>query len=150
MVWIPIQKSNIIDHCMSLLIVNTPWLLKNTQRSWTVFHVSWLGCCIVIPCVMVRLLHIIPCVMVRLFDIDSVFPAEGCLGFGHILRKKKTTFFTKDVFCRYYSHNFFRKLCCKLVLPFVFSWHLVFLVGVIQEFNSKYKMYMKNLHLRAD
>ena len=29
-----------LDRCTQLLIANVPWLLTNTQRSWTVFHVS--------------------------------------------------------------------------------------------------------------
>ncbi len=30
-----------LDRCAQLLIANVSWLLTNTQRSWTVFHVSW-------------------------------------------------------------------------------------------------------------
>ncbi len=30
-----------LNRCTQLLIANVTWLLTNTQRSWTVFHVSW-------------------------------------------------------------------------------------------------------------
>ncbi len=33
------SKLNIIDHCARLFTVIVPWLLTNTRRSWTVFHV---------------------------------------------------------------------------------------------------------------
>ncbi len=32
-------------HAARLLIVNAPWLLTKTQKSWNVFYVSWCFCC---------------------------------------------------------------------------------------------------------